>query len=178
MMYLSLTGDTFMPYSKLTVEERFWARVNIKENKEECWEWKGSKYTTGHPYGRFHPNKDLSILAHRYSYLISKGEIEEGKEVCHSCDNPSCVNPDHLWLGTHKENMKDAQNKNRLNRIASPKVIGENNKYHKLKDIDVEEIRKSFLNKENTTKELAVKYKVDYSLIYRICTGEKRKYVK
>jgi len=82
-----------------------------KIEKKDCWEWKAQLTSSG--YGKFNL-KGKTILAHRYSYMIFKGDIPEGMQVCHSCDNRKCVNPSCLWLGTAKENMQDAKNKKRL----------------------------------------------------------------
>lgn len=75
-----------------------------------CWVYKFSKDRKR--YGRFYIGRK-SLGAHRVSYMIFKGDIDEGLFVCHKCDNPSCVNPDHLWLGTNEQNMQDKMNKNR-----------------------------------------------------------------
>lgn len=75
-----------------------------------CWEWLGNKNRKGYGgltvFGR--PEK-----AHRFAWIITHGFIPAGLQVCHTCDNPSCVNPQHLWLGTSKENVDDCHNKNR-----------------------------------------------------------------
>jgi len=94
-------------YHYCSDECRFMAKVK----KKDCWEWE-SQLTSG-GYGKFNL-KGKTILAHRYSYMIFKGEIPEEMQVCHSCDNRKCVNPSCLWLGTAKENMQDAKNKKRL----------------------------------------------------------------
>lgn len=80
-----------------------------------CWEWTGSLMTRsdeGHRYGSFYYG-GRSELAHRVSWLISRGPIPEGLWVLHRCDNPGCVNPDHLFLGTQTDNMQDCARKGR-----------------------------------------------------------------
>lgn len=77
-----------------------------------CWEWLGSRGCGGR-YGRFGFN-GRNALAHRVSYIIYRSEVPLGMSICHSCDNGLCVNPGHLWIGTHAENMKDKEIKGGL----------------------------------------------------------------
>ncbi len=80
--------------------------------KTKCWIWESAISSAG--YGRMALN-GKSVYAHRYSWELHNGTIPEGLHVCHHCDTPACVNPDHLFLGTHKDNMHDAIRKGRLN---------------------------------------------------------------
>jgi len=77
-----------------------------------CWEFTGGIIPDG--YGNF-PTKDGNFRAHRFSYMIYKGELEEGKVIMHTCDNRKCVNPEHLKQGTQQENVLDCSAKNRMN---------------------------------------------------------------
>ena len=92
-------------------ESRFWKKV-INIGKDECWKWVGSKNSCG--YGRMQFNGVLEG-AHRVSWMIHTDTIPlpKGVHVLHSCDNPECCNPAHLWLGNHKDNMKDRNKKGR-----------------------------------------------------------------
>lgn len=95
-----------MPYEP-DIIERFISKLHKSNN---CWLWLASKNTDG--YGQFKIN-NKKHLAHRVSYEIYSGDITCGLMVLHSCDNPSCVNPKHLRLGTSKENTKDMITRNR-----------------------------------------------------------------
>jgi hypothetical protein len=78
-----------------------------------CWLWQRSVCGGRLKYGQFSID-GRCILAHRASYLLHKGPIPPGMDVCHSCDTPLCVNPDHLFVGTRKRNMEDAKSKGRM----------------------------------------------------------------
>lgn len=96
--------------------QRFWANVE-KRGPGDCWIWLGSYHHLDRPgkYGRMKPySYGPYRSAHILSFEINKGEVPKGLYVCHSCDNPPCVNPAHLWLGTAADNIEDAKKKGRL----------------------------------------------------------------
>lgn len=96
-------------------EDRFW---NYVDTSNECWIWTAGKGKNG--YGKFayvnSDGKKITTGAHRYSYELSKGRIPKDMSVCHHCDNPPCVNPKHLFLGTTKDNVHDCMRKGRFPR--------------------------------------------------------------
>lgn len=89
-------------------EFRFWSKV---EKTDTCWIWGGNKNQDG--YGLFYPLSKKTAQAHRFSWSLINGPVPDGLYVCHKCDNPSCVNPDHLFVGTQTDNMRDCKNKGR-----------------------------------------------------------------
>lgn len=89
---------------------RFWRKVNAS-GPDECWEWRGAKRAG---YGRLESGS-VQWQAHRLSWTIRHGPAPKGLYVCHHCDNPGCVNPDHLFLGTAKDNHDDMLRKGRGN---------------------------------------------------------------
>ena len=104
-------------YTLEAIKDRFLRLVAVK-SEEECWLWLGG--TTSRGYGVFGFRKKgvdfHNVLAHRFSYRAFVGKIPKGLQVCHDCptgDNPSCVNPNHLWIGTQEDNMQDMLNKGR-----------------------------------------------------------------
>lgn len=96
---------------KHVLDDRFWSKVR-KNPTNGCWEWNSSKNNRG--YGMF-SCRGLGFrnkkLAHRLSYEFHNGPIDAGKHILHACDNPSCVNPDHLSCGSRSDNMRDCSNK-------------------------------------------------------------------
>lgn len=90
---------------------KFESLINKSVNPSSCWEWGGATNKDG--YGLFYIKGKKERLAHRIAYSIYKGEFPNELFICHHCDNPSCVNPDHLFAGTQKDNMKDMVSKKR-----------------------------------------------------------------
>lgn len=155
--------STEIPNLTQSVIDRFFSKVALTANDNKCWEWLGSKRRNG--YGRISitvsKNKDKSFSAHRMSYLITNKTLPLDKVVMHSCDNPSCVNPKHLSLGTNKDNTNDMMKKGRVKKIFKD---GEKHPNSKLKNEDIFNIR-NLLEKGKTQKFISELYGVNQSLI-------------
>jgi hypothetical protein len=147
--------------------DRFWGRVEVAED-DQCWEWTGQKTVRG--YGQFW-FKDGNVRAHRFSYLLKYGFIYSDLICMHVCDNPGCVNPSHLKLGTIRDNTQDMIQKNR------DKIRGSKNNCAKLTELEVIEIRNLYLDKSNTVKSIAEKYNFSFGGIKKIVLGEIWRYV-
>lgn len=154
-----------------TIEERFFDKV---EKTESCWIWKAHKIKKG--YGHFHYiQKDM--LAHRYSYMIHKGNIPEGMYVLHKCDNRACVNPDHLFLGSMKDNCDDAIHKKRQKYFGFKEPAkGELVITAKLSEKQVLEIR-DLRDKGLTVKKLSEKFNVYWMTIHNIIHRKSWKHI-
>jgi len=142
--------------------ERFWSKV---EKTDGCWIWTGARRNG---YGAFlitNQGRKRVVYAHRLSFELVHGAIPKGLYVLHHCDNPVCVNPIHLFLGTQSDNLKDAGAKGRMARV------GESNPFSKLTWPQVESMRD--LAKNLSTRKLASIFGIDHGHVARILRGER-----
>ena len=148
-----------------TEYERWASKVQLDE-KTNCWEWKGAKYRKGYGhFRRFINGKWGMEKAHRFSYEyfneVTKDSMN-GLVVCHTCDNPSCVNPEHLFIGTYKDNIQDCISKDRHS-------FGINPNHNKLSFQIAEEIRKfKQLNPNLMHKDIATLFNTSTAQVCRI----------
>lgn len=137
---------------------------NIERVTESgCWLWTGRTNPRG--YGQIAvPN---SRYAHRVAYEAYKGSFDKNLFVCHKCDTPSCINPDHLFLGTHSDNMKDAIRKGRRSHIRPPRLYGEQHALTKVTEAQALEIKFS----TESTRKTAKRYGLCQATVSSIRTG-------
>lgn len=164
-------GNKLKKYEKHCSYECVIRSRTIKIN--DCWNWSGKINTSGYAQMVMRGNKKKQVLVHRISYEVFKGKIPEGLLVCHSCDNTICVNPDHLWLGTQKDNFHDAMKKKRT---VYGGVKGSLSGNAKLNEDKVKEILECLKRKEKIIK-IAEKYGVHRQVIYTIKNGTAWKHV-
>lgn len=142
----------------LPAMDRFWAKV---DRSGTCWLWRGK--LTRYGYGLFCLQRDHPVATHRYSYEQHSGSIPIGLLVCHTCDVRNCVNPDHLFLGTHRDNTLDCVAKGRF-------ADGERNGHAKLTEAQVREIRRRHAAGGVRQKDIALNFGVSRALIGLIVT--------
>ena len=140
------------PHKRIPPEIRFWKFV---KKTKGCWLWTGTKRKFG--YGDFE-----RMTASRFSYIMHKEKVPLGLCVCHSCDNPPCVNPKHLWLGTRKDNFYDMMSKKR-----DIHVVGESNGKSKLSAKQVVKIRSLYKTGKYSQRKLGYLFSVSHR-----CIGE------
>lgn len=152
----------------LDIEARFWSKVD-RRGENECWEWT-AKSKNNFGYGVFHPRKPETVGAHRFSLALKLGRpITPGPFACHTCDNPPCVNPKHLYEGTSQDNVDDAVARQRHKHgTMDPKA--------KLSESDVLAIRIMVAGGEKSRTAAAI-YGVQESLISGIVRGTRWQHV-
>jgi len=152
-------------FTEVPLEDRFEEKY-YKDQETGCWEWTAN---TRNDYGGIRDG-DQYRCAHRVSWELHNGEIPEGKIVCHHCDNPSCVNPNHLFIGTQKDNVQDMVNKKRHN-------FGEKAPVSKLTKSKVKNILDEYTGEYGEVTAMSEKYNVGRSAISKIVNGDNWKHV-
>jgi hypothetical protein len=152
-------AGTLPPIPK-TSEERFWAKVQ-RGGPDDCW----ISATNRRRYGQFSVD-GKAVLAHRFSYALVHGPILDGLHVLHRCDNPPCVNPTHLFLGTNADNMRDREAKGRGNQ---PRGTANGN--CRLTDEEIAEIRVA----SGTQQEIGERFGISQPMVSRIKRGKRRR---
>lgn len=152
-------------YIRSDPAERFWAKV---DKSGDCWTWIAALNNKG--YGRFGVGRAVQ-LAHRVAWELTNGAIPHGLEVCHRCDNPACVRLEHLFLGTHAENMADARAKGRV--PPPPIRIGSAVNTSRLDELQVHTILESPKSGAALARELGV----NRSSVNRIRRGANWKHI-
>ena len=148
--------------SKLPKPENFWSKVNKVDDEKSCWTWTASKDRYG--YGKINA-QGKTCKAHRVSYEFAYGEIEPGHVVCHRCDNPACVRPEHLFSGITQLNNIDRDLKNR-------QVRGSRNGRSVLTEDEIRAIRRLH-EKGHTQSGIAEHFNVTPSNISKIINKER-----
>lgn len=146
---------------------RFWSKVD-KRGPDECWEWQAYRRRLG--YGEFRIGPRVggrAHLAHRVAWELTRGPIPDGMQACHRCDNPPCVNPAHLFLGTANDNIQDMIRKGRK-RLPDKPARGSGHGMAKLTEQQVYEIRHS----EGDQRECARRYGVSQGTVHLIRAGK------
>ena len=148
--------------------DRFFNKVD-KRKDEECWEWTGAKFNTGYGMVALKKGRRKTHAAHRISWIIQNKEpIPTGLIICHTCDNRLCVNPNHLYAGTHLQNNLDTIRRGRTNR-----KLGEECSWAKISEKDARYI----LESTEKQADLAQKFGVDPSTICQIKSGKRWKHL-
>ena len=148
-----------------SVGARFWEKVDIRDDESSCWNWTASLDTSG--YGRFKVRSHQSVSAHRVAFVLANNEHPKKMLVLHSCDNPKCVNPSHLRLGTAKDNSDDMY---RRGRNVIPDRSGANNGNSKLNEAQVKAIKGMIAEGVSNVK-IAPQFGVTHQLISKIKRG-------
>ena len=147
--------------------DRFWRKV---DKSGDCWEWTAAKCSTG--YGWIGIGNRKTQAAHRVVWELTYGPIPDGLCICHKCDNPGCVNPDHLFLGTYGDNMKDMWDKSRHYRR-----LGKENVWAKLTEDIVRQLRDEWQTKPFNMSQKARDLGIHMSTVERVVKGQTWKHL-
>ncbi len=140
----------------MTLLQRFLVKVRLPSDAAGCWEWLGSMRNE---YGSFHDGR-ATRYAHQIAYILYRGELKPGLKLLHSCDNPICVNPNHLTQDTQSANVRDAIRKGRIKPFQQTRAVGPSN-------ADSEAIKRDARN-GMSQRQLASKYNMATTSVRRV----------
>lgn len=162
-----------IPYSDDKFKAVFWSRVD-KQSSTDCWPWVAGRFQNGYgAISRFHK----TLKAHRLAFEMTHGPIPEAAVVCHTCDNPPCCNPAHLFLGSNRDNTLDCIAKGRYNAFKVPHTRGEQRYNAKLSDAAVRAIRDLYAEGRYTQARLAHMFNVSAFTVSSVVRGKKWKHL-
>jgi hypothetical protein len=160
-------------YTRQSIESRFWKYV---QKTDSCWLWIGATRHFGYGVINSGGNNGKALTAHRVSWELHRGPIPPGMLVCHHCDNPRCVHPEHLFLGTYADNNHDMLSKGRNNR--QPRVSGEKHFATKLTTEQVIQLRREYIEEPQPLAVFAAKYCTSLQTVWRIVHGKTWKHTQ
>lgn len=152
-----------------SLESRFWQKV-ARVGDSECWEWLAFRNPSG--YGMIR-NGSVMALAPRVAWVIANGPVPDGKHVLHTCDNRGCVNIEHLYVGTNRDNIQDKVRRGRAS-FPHPERRGEKHPMAKLSDAEAALIRET-PKRHGSGVELARRFNVSVATISKIRSGGVRR---
>lgn len=152
--------------SRRWTPEKFWSMVTKTDG---CWIWNGSKQKSGHGCVQIASTK-IASTAHRVAWVLTNGPVPKGMDVCHNCpggDNPACVRPDHMFIGTRSDNVQDSIKKGTFR-------TGERHQNAKLTDNQIEEIRKLYDKGKFGIRKLGYRFGISHGYVSLIIRGHVR----
>lgn len=165
---------------KAPLSVRLWRRVTLGDG-DACYVWQGATESFGYGViGDENGRQGGNLLTHRASWMLTYGPIPEGMCVLHACDNPPCVRPDHLFLGTRLDNNLDMVNKGRhAAQIGTHNLPrGEEHRRSKVTGAQVLDMRARYQSKQASVQQLADEYELDVSTVHRMATGRAWKHLE
>jgi hypothetical protein len=157
---------------KQPIADRFWEKVDVSSDNDECWEWNAGR--DGGGYGCFtiqnNASGRISTRSHRMAYELTYGVFPRELDVLHKCDNPPCCNPAHLFLGTDKDNSDDKVSKNR-------QAKGEQMGQARLTTAQVQFIRSRYLSGGISTRALAAEMGVGSTTVWQVVSNRTWKHL-
>ena len=160
------------PYSRTPPEQRFWQYVR---KTKTCWIWTGATNHWGYGMINLGGRHGRVERAHRLSWQMHRGPIPSGLFVCHSCDNPACIRPDHLFIGTALDNNRDMHRKGHYDRVKRPK--GEQHGNAVLTEKTVLRMRREYASEHLPLRVYAQRYGISIATTHKIIKREAWKHI-